>query len=109
MTIHSDKPNNRLFFAFELYFLSNSAFKKRLFHTLETKVKDECNYGIAYISNAKDFWLRDFMPVKTGDGRYVSFRYEPSYHKTKKDLDKRTVYKRDLEKEVKNRFGIEVE
>ena len=35
--------------------------------------------GKQYFVNAKDIWLRDFMPVKTHDGRYVSFRYEPSY------------------------------
>ena len=28
---------------------------------------------------AKDIWARDYMPVKTKSGKYVSFRYEPSY------------------------------
>lgn len=32
-----------------------------------------------FLSNTKDIWLRDFMPVRTGSGRLVSFRYEPSY------------------------------
>ena len=60
-----------------------------------------------HLNNVKDIWLRDFMPVKTGDGRYVSFRYEPSYLKDSPEL--RTDYKRDLEEEVKNCLGIEVE
>ena len=30
---------------------------------------------------AKDIWARDYMPVKTPSGKYVSFRYEPSYLK----------------------------
>ncbi len=63
----------------------------------------ERNIGIEYLENAKDVWLRDFMPVKTGDGRYVSFRYEPSYLKDSSHL--RTDYKHDLESEV----GIKVE
>lgn len=28
---------------------------------------------------AKDIWLRDFMPVRTGPDRFVWFRYEPDY------------------------------
>lgn len=35
------------------------------------------NYQL--LSNTKDIWVRDFMPVKTRSGKYVSFRYEPSY------------------------------
>ena len=37
------------------------------------------NVPFTLLSGTKDIWLRDFMPVKTADGRYVSFRYEPSY------------------------------
>lgn len=65
------------------------------------------NIRIDYLKNVKDIWLRDFMPVKTGDGRYVSFKYEPSYLKDSPEL--RTDYKRDLEEDVKNRLGIKVE
>ena len=38
-------------------------------------------FGIKYklLNNTKDIWLRDFMPVKTKSGKYISFRYEPSY------------------------------
>ena len=63
----------------------------------------ERNNDIEYLEHVKDIWLRDFMPVKTGEGRYVSFRYEPSYLKDQPEL--RTDYKRDLEDEV----GVEVE
>lgn len=55
------------------------------------------------LRNTKDIWLRDFMPIKTIDGRYVSFRYEPSYLEDSPHL--RTDYKLDLEAEV----GIKVE
>lgn len=37
--------------------------------------------GISYqlLDNTRDIWLRDFMPVKTKSGKYVSFMYKPSY------------------------------
>lgn len=37
--------------------------------------------GISHklLDNTKDIWLRDYMPVKTKSGKYVSFRYKPSY------------------------------
>lgn len=78
-----------------------------------SKYKHDCNRllealnkespAFLRVENAKDIWLRDFMPVKTIDGRYISFRYEPSYLKDQPEL--RTDYKRDLADEV----GIEVE
>lgn len=43
---------------------------------------------------AKDIWLRDYMPVKTKSGKYVSFRYEPSY--LANDPQLRTNFKTDI-------------
>lgn len=43
---------------------------------------------------AKDIWARDYMPVKTKSGKYVSFRYEPSY--LKNDKPKQTDYCKDV-------------
>ena len=39
--------------------------------------------GVQYklLDGTRDIWLRDFMPVKTKSGKYVSFRYAPSYLK----------------------------
>lgn len=47
-----------------------------------------------FIQNTKDIWLRDFMPVQRKDGKYVSFRYEPSYLKDAPEL--RTNFKKDI-------------
>ena len=47
-----------------------------------------------FILNTKDIWLRDFMPVQRRDGKYVSFRYEPSYLKDVPEL--RTNFKKDI-------------
>ena len=43
---------------------------------------------------AKDIWARDYMPIRTKRGRYISFRYEPSYLADYPQL--RTNYKADI-------------
>ena len=43
---------------------------------------------------SKDIWARDYMPVRTKGGKYVSFRYEPSY--LVDDPQLRTNYKADI-------------
>ena len=48
----------------------------------------------ALLDGTRDVWLRDFMPVRTGSGKLVSFRYEPSY--LKNDPDLRTDFRKDL-------------
>ncbi len=35
----------------------------------------------ALLDGAKDIWARDYMPVKTKSGKYISFRYEAGYLK----------------------------
>lgn len=32
-----------------------------------------------FFDGAKDIWARDYMPIKTKSGQYISFRYEPNY------------------------------
>ena len=53
-------------------------------------------HGVPYklLENTRDIWLRDFMPVKTKSGKYVSFRYEPSYLDGSPEL--RTDFRRDI-------------
>ena len=48
----------------------------------------------ALLDGTRDIWLRDFMPVRTGSGKLVSFRYEPSY--LKNDPDLRADFRKDL-------------
>lgn len=50
-----------------------SAFK-RIQSLLE---KHQINYG--FLSNTKDIWCRDYMPIQVNEDRYIQFRYEPSY------------------------------
>jgi agmatine deiminase len=82
-----------LFFSSQL---NNPTYKPaadRLFAALDL-------FNIKYIllNNTKDIWLRDFMPVKTRSGRYVSFRYDPSY--LKKDPKLKTDFKSDVSAKI---------
>lgn len=51
---------------------------------------------------AKDIWARDYMPVKTKSGKYVSFRYEPSY------LDGSPELRTDFRREIAPNFRIKI-
>lgn len=52
--------------------------------------------GVEYqlVNGTHDIWLRDFMPVQTRSGRWISFRYEPSYLDGYSEL--RTDFRRDI-------------
>lgn len=53
-------------------------------------------HGVQYklLDNTRDIWLRDFMPVKTKSGKYISFRYEPSYLNDYPEL--RTDFRKEI-------------
>ena len=63
-----------------------------------------------FVDNTKDIWMRDYMPVKTKSGRYISFRYEPSYLSENRELQTRydnmdipiTVYRSNINLDVGN-------
>lgn len=62
---------------FSLLLQTNPTYKpaaKRLFDTL-----DNCGEQYCLLPNTKDIWLRDFMPIRTKSGRFLSFKYKPSY------------------------------
>ena len=54
----------------------------------------DSNEKFTLFDGAKDIWARDYMPVKTKSGKYVSFRYEPSYLDGSPEL--RTDSRRDI-------------
>jgi len=47
---------------------------ERLIRILE---KHSVRYG--FIKGTKDIWCRDYMPVQTESGKFIQFRYDPSY------------------------------
>ncbi len=54
----------------------------------------DCGEKFALLEGTKDIWARDYMPVKTKSGKYISFRYEPSYLKKYPQL--KTNFKTDV-------------
>ena len=64
---------------------------------LKTRFPDTCNrlIGIlekhsvkyAFLKGTKDIWCRDYMPVQTESGKFIQFRYEPSYLKGNKEWE----------------------
>ena len=40
-----------------------------------------------FLKGTKDIWCRDYMPVRTGSGKLVQFRYDPSYLKGKPEWE----------------------
>lgn len=78
-----------LYFSFQLNTSKYKPAADRMFAAL-----DLFNIKYKLLNNTKDIWLRDFMPVKTKSGKYVSFRYEPSY--LADDPQLRTNFKTDI-------------
>lgn len=75
-----------IYFSKQLNSLKYRADAERLFNALTANGED-----FSLIKNTRDIWIRDFMPIKTRKGRYISFRYEPSYLLEHEDLQ--TDYK----------------
>lgn len=79
-----------------LYF--SSLLKTNHSYSLSTKnlfsALSDSGEKFALFNGAKDIWARDYMPVKTKSGKYVSFRYEPSYLDGSPEL--RTDFRRDI-------------
>ena len=78
-----------LYFSSQLNIQKHKPAADMMFATL-----DLFNIKHKLLNNTKDIWLRDFMPVKTKSGKYVSFRYEPSYLDGSPEL--RTDFRRDI-------------
>lgn len=79
--------------------LSNNKGEKIVYMSdlLKERYPETCNrllqildkYHVTYdwIKGTKDIWCRDYMPVQTESGKFIQFRYEPSYLKGRKEWD----------------------
>lgn len=64
---------------------------------LKTKYPDTCEkliqildkhhvkYG--FLEGTKDIWCRDYMPIQTKSGKFIQFKFEPSYLKNDNEWD----------------------
>ena len=50
------------------------------------KALDENGIHYAYLSETKDIWCRDFMPIQIAENRFVSYKYAPNYLQDKTGL-----------------------
>ena len=65
---------------------------------LKTKYPETCDRLIQilekhhvkyrFLEGTKDIWCRDYMPVQTPSGKFIQFKYDPSYLKGNKDWEK---------------------
>ena len=51
------------------------------------QILDKYHVHYEWIKGTKDIWCRDYMPVQTESGKFIQFRYEPSYLKGKKEWE----------------------
>lgn len=50
-------------------------------------ILEKHNVKYSFIKGTKDIWCRDYMPVQTESGKFIQFRYDPSYLKGKKEWE----------------------
>ena len=51
------------------------------------QILDKYHVHYEWIKGAKDIWCRDYMPVLTESGKFIQFRYEPSYLRGEKEWE----------------------
>lgn len=86
----SIKVNNMLYFSSLLKTIPEYAASAGNLFTALSK----CGEEYTFFDGAKDIWAKDYMPVKTGSSKYISFRYEPCY--LKNDPQLKTDFKNDV-------------
>lgn len=59
-------------------FLKSQAKYKPVWDQIETILENEKEL-YDFVPNAKDIWVRDFMPFQRHDGEFLIFRYAPDY------------------------------
>jgi len=73
----ASKETNSVYFSELLS--SDKRFAKTCNALTEFLEKHSIKYD--FLKATKDIWCRDYMPIQTGKGKFVQFRYEPSYLK----------------------------
>lgn len=51
-----------------------------------TDILDKHSIKSEFLKSTKDIWCRDYMPIQIEKGKFVQFRYEPSYLKDELEL-----------------------
>ncbi|MDN3688258.1 agmatine deiminase family protein [Cyclobacterium jeungdonense] len=71
-----------------VYFSENLQDDKRFTKTCNTLIGLLEKHSIKYdlLKATKDIWCRDYMPIQIEKGKFLQFRYEPSYLKNELEL-----------------------
>jgi agmatine deiminase len=75
------KENNTVYFSQKLQEGEFASTFERIEQILK---KYKINYKL--LSNTKDIWCRDYMPIQVDEETFIQFRYEPSYLKDELNL-----------------------
>ena len=51
------------------------------------KILEMHDVKYAFLKGTKDIWCRDYMPIQTESGKFIQFKYDPSYLKGNKDWE----------------------
>lgn len=52
-----------------------------------TSILDKHHVKYAFLKGTKDIWCRDYMPVQTESGKFIQFKYDPSYLRGKNEWE----------------------
>ena len=71
-------------------------------------ILEKYNVKYSFIKGTNDIWCRDYMPVQTASGKFIQFKYDPSYLKGKKEWEdsRSDVKKIREENEWMEKFNI---
>ena len=69
------------------------------------KILEKHDVKYAFLKGTKDIWCRDYMPIQTESGKFIQFKYDPSYLKGNKEWEE----SRSDVKEVCRVNGIEAQ
>jgi len=53
-----------------------------------TSILKKHNVEYRLLKGTKDIWCRDYMPIQTESGKFIQFKYDPSYLKGNKEWEK---------------------
>lgn len=70
------------------------------------QILEKHNISFSFLKGTKDIWCRDYMPIQTASGRFVQFKYDPSYLKGNKEWEDSRTDAQDVLKA--NNIDIEV-
>ena len=51
------------------------------------KILEKHNVKYAFLKGTKDIWCRDYMPIQIESGKFIQFKYDPSYLKGNKEWE----------------------